>query len=238
VIDKAGYVTEDWEPPLGFTSQTVTTDIGAALRSAIAGSASAINLTALSIPALLVIAALLSFFSPCSFPVLPAFMSFYLNLDSKGGTDPAKKPTTKTAAGRGFIASLGIVTVYGIIALVVFAAGFAAQAVLPWISPVVGVVLIAFGILTLLPYQYHFLTRPFIALKKAIAARFGGKSEPSVGTKLFAFGAGYGAAGFACVAPPFIGAVLNASALGRPQDALLGLALYVIIVIVTMIGVV
>src|SRR5881296_2428569 len=32
VIDKAGYVTEDWEPPLGFTSQTVTTDIGAALR--------------------------------------------------------------------------------------------------------------------------------------------------------------------------------------------------------------
>jgi len=100
-----------------------------------------------------------------------------------------------------------------------------------------GVVLITFGILALLPFQYHWLTRPFIALKNKIAAQFGGKWQPGTRTKLFAFGAGYGAAGFACVAPPFIGAVLNASALGAPDQAFLGLGLYVAIVIALMVSV-
>ncbi len=240
VIDKNGYIITDWSPspyaPL--TKEQVVQSIGGGLAHAVAGTGTPINLTALSIPALLVIAALLSFFSPCSFPVLPAFMAYYMKLDAQGRDDPTRQTTATTAAGRGFVASLGMVAVYGTIALVVFAAGIAAQSVLPWVSPVVGVVLITFAILTLLPYQYHFLTRPFIALKKAIAAKLGGRWEPGVGAKLFAFGAGYGAAGFACVAPPFIGAVLNASALGRPQDAVLGLVLYVAIVIVTMVAVV
>jgi len=100
-----------------------------------------------------------------------------------------------------------------------------------------GVVLITFGILALLPFQYHWITRPFIALKNRIVGAFGGKWEPGVGTKLFAFGAGYGAAGFACVAPPFIGAVLAASAIGSPGLAAIGLFLYVAIVILLMIGV-
>src|SRR2546422_568314 len=144
VIDAAGYVTADWSPSIGFSAATVNRDIGNAIERALVGTAAPINLIALSIPALLVIAALLSFFSPCSFPVLPAFMAFYLNLDSKGETDAAKKPTAKTAAGRGFVASLGLVTVYGIIALLVFAAGVAAQSLLPVVSPPVGVAPILF----------------------------------------------------------------------------------------------
>ena len=236
VIDRAGYVTGDWSPPIGFTSETVKREVGADLNAALAGTAAPIDLTAISIPALLVVAAFLSFFSPCSFPVLPAFMAFYLKEDAKGGAE-GKKASNATAAGRGFLASLGIVTVYGIIALIVFAAGFAAQSVITWLPPVIGVVLITFGILTLLPFQYHWLTRPFIELKRKIAARFGRKGEPAMGTKLFAFGMGYGAAGFACVAPPFVGAVLNASALGSPGQAVFGLLLYVIIVIGLMVAI-
>jgi len=220
------------------TADKVSAAMAPALDRTIQGNAGTISVTALSIPALLIVAALLSFFSPCSFPVLPAFMAFYMNLDAKGETDPTRKPTTRTAASRGFVASLGMVSVYGIVAGVVFAAGLAAQGVIPFISPIVGVILILMAILTLLPYQYHFLTRPFIALKRRIAARFGGKWTPGVRAKLFAFGAGYGAAGFACVAPPFIGAMLNASAIGAPDQALFGLALYVIVVVVTMILVV
>jgi cytochrome c biogenesis protein CcdA len=88
-----------------------------------------------------------------------------------------------------------------------------------------------------LPFQYHFLTRPFRTVKERLAARLGTRWTPGVRAKLFAFGAGYGAAGFACVAPPFIGAVLNASVVGRPQDAAFGLLLYVVIVIALMTGV-
>ena len=239
-ILRDGYVTFDWTPTptIGSTpTDQARSAVGPALERAVSGTATPISVTSLSIPALLIIAAFLSFFSPCSFPVLPAFMSYYLNLDAKGeSTGP--KASTKTAAGRGFVASLGIVTVYGMIALVVFAVGFAAQAVVKWLPPVIGVVLITLAVLSLLPYQYHFLTRPFIALKQKLVARFGGRWQPGVGTKLYAFGMGYGAAGFACVAPPFIGAVLNASALGSPEQAVIGLLLYVVIVISLMIGIV
>src|SRR3990170_4269015 len=231
VINPQGFVTKDWAPAVGFDSCSVQKDMTVAIDQAVGGAA--IDVTALSIPLLLVVAAFLSFFSPCSFPVLPAFMAYFLKIDTAG-----TRATTRVAAGRGFVASLGIVTVYGLIALVILAAGLAASAVIPFISPVMGVTLITFGILALLPFQYHWLTRPFIALKNRLAGAIGGKWTPGVKAKLFAFGAGYGATGFACVAPPFIGAVLNASAIGAPEQALFGLALYVIVVIVTMILVV
>jgi len=237
IVDQAGYVVFDWQAYVGFTECDVYSTFRTQIDRTIQGNTTPLTVEAISIPALLVVAALLSFFSPCSFPVLPAFMAYYLNLDAKGPTAGGTKPSTKVAAGRGFVASLGIVLVYGMIAAVVFALGLAAQSIVTYLPPIIGVVLIALAILTLLPYQYHFLTRPFIALKQKLAARFGGKWTPGVRTKLFAFGMGYGAAGFACVAPPFIGAVLNAAALGTPGDAILGLVLYVAIVIGLMVTV-
>ncbi len=234
VIDRNGFLVHDWTSALGLppTPESVKAEIGPAIDRALQGGASLLDVTALSIPALLIVAAFLSLFSPCSFPVLPAFMAYYLNLDAKGA-----KVSTKVAAARGFVASLGIVAVYGAIALVLFAAGIAAQMTVVFISPIVGLLLILFGILTLLPLQYHFLTRPFVALKRTIAAKLGGRWTPGMGAKLFAFGAGYGAAGFACVAPPFIGAVLNASALGAPQQGMVGLLIYVGIVIALMVAI-
>lgn len=242
VIDKDGYVTSDWATYPGFTQGAAREAAASALDRTLQGTATPFTITAASIPILLVIAAVLSFFSPCSFPVLPAFMAFYLNLDAKGNETTGVKATTKTAAARGFVSSLGIVTVYGLIALVLLAAGVAAQAAvgqaIVWLPPIIGVILILFGILTLLPFQYHFLTRPFSALKKRLAARLGKRWTPGLKAKLFAFGMGYGAAGFACVAPPFIAAVLYASTLGSFQEAVLGLLLYVLVVIALMIVIV
>jgi cytochrome c-type biogenesis protein len=231
VIDQRGFVVHEWKGAVGVhPTEGVRSDLPPALERAIAGNATPINVTSLSIPALLVVAAFLSFFSPCSFPVLPAFMTYYLKEDAKGA-----KASNAVAAGRGFLASLGIVAVYGLIAIIIAAAGFAAQAIVKWLPPIIGVVLIVLAVLTLLPFQYHFLTRPFIALKQKLVARFGGKWTPGLGAKLFSFGVGYGAAGFACVAPPFIGAVLNASALGSMDQAIVGLVLYVSIVISLMV---
>lgn len=232
IIDPAGFLVFEWFATPGWDADALGATMADTIERARAGTTQPIDVSALSIPLLLIIAALLSFFSPCSFPVLPAYMAYYLNLEAKGG-----KGTVRTAAGRGFVASLGMVLVYGLIAAVVVAIGFAAQATVPLIGPVVGAALIALGILTLLPYQYYRITRPLLALKDRIGAFLGRRGEPSVGAKLFAWGVGYGAAGFACVAPPFIGAVLNASALGRPEEAATGLLLYVAIVIGLMIGI-
>ena len=231
VVDRNGFVTLNWGPTAIFSEETVKGVVMPALDGSLAGTASAVSVSSLGVPALMVLAALLSFFSPCSFPVLPAFMAYYLNLDAKG-----TKAGPKVAAGRGFLASLGMVAVYGIIALVVLTAGLAARN-LQYISPAIGVVLIVAAILSLLPFQYHYLTRPFIALKQRIAARLGGRWTPGMGSKLFAFGAGYAAAGFACVAPPLIGAMSAASTVGRPEEAVLGIVLYALIVIGLMMAV-
>jgi cytochrome c-type biogenesis protein len=233
ILNRAGYVTLDWQPSAytGLSVAVVKNAVTPVLDRTIAGQASTINVASLGIPALMVLAAFLSFFSPCSFPVLPAFMAYYLNLDAKG-----TKAGARVAAGRGFLASLGMVSVYGVIAIIVFTAGLAARN-LQYISPIIGVILIVAAVLSLLPFQYHYLTKPFIALKKAIAARLGGKWKPGMGARLFAFGAGYAAAGFACVAPPLIGAMSAASAVGQPGEAAVGLLLYIFIVIGLMMAV-
>jgi cytochrome c biogenesis protein CcdA len=58
-----------------------------------------------------------------------------------------------------------------------------------------------------------------------------------VGPKMFAYGVGYGAAGFACVAPPFIAAILNASIYGNIMFGVLVLVIYSAIVIALMIAI-
>ena len=124
VIDGEGYVNLEWAATVGVSpTDSARANLRPAIERALAGTGTRIDVTSLSVPVLLVVAAFLSFFSPCSFPVLPAFMAYYLKEDAKGA-----KASNAVAAGRGFLASLGIVTVYGIIAVVVAGAGFAGQA--------------------------------------------------------------------------------------------------------------
>src|SRR5207249_10884800 len=62
---------------------SLRSNLEATVAAAIRGTAPGINLQQVSIFALAAIAGVASFFSPCSFPMLPGYMAFFLTLDTK-----------------------------------------------------------------------------------------------------------------------------------------------------------
>jgi len=71
-----------------------------------------------------------------------------------------------------------------------------------------------------------------------LRARLFGETEqsPRFYLSLFSYGAGYGAAGFGCVAAPFIAAVLFATTVGGALMGALAFLVYAVIVIVLMVA--
>ena len=234
IVDRNGVVTWNWMATGPLNPGSNKADLEREISRALAGTAIPTTVAQASVFSLTILAALGSFFSPCSFPLLPGYMAYYLGIDAEAKT----KPSTKTAAYRGFLAAIGMILIYGIIAAIVFAAATAAANIVPWLGPAVGVILIFLGALTLTPLQYHKLVEPFSKLRQKIfPAKEGEERKPRIGTKMFAYGVGYGAAGFACVAPPFIAAVINASVYGNWIYGVLVVVIYSVIVIALMVAI-
>ena len=234
VVDKNGVVTWNWIASGPVTPNGQREDMQRAIDGAMSGTAVPTTVAQGSVGALAILAAIGSFFSPCSFPLLPGYMAYYLGIDAES----KKKPTITTATGRGFLVGLGMILVYGIIAIVVFAVGYAASGFIGYLGPTVGVILVSLGILTFTPLQYHAIIKPFQTLRQKIwPTKEGEEHKTTTGVKLFAYGVGYGAAGFACVAPLFIAAVLNAAFYGSILYGILVLLVYSVIVIALMIAI-
>ncbi len=191
------------------------------------------NLQIVSIFALAALAAVGSFFSPCSFPMFPGYMAVFLGLD----TQSPEQKSRKRSVAYGVLSSFGIILVYGIIGIVVLAIGAAAAAIVPALQPIVGGVLIFMGVLMFTAVQFNFLVNPFRKVRQRLFPNWTPNTVQSTSGKLFSYGVGYGAAGFGCVAPPFIAAVLNATTLGGPLSGLTVLVVYALIVIAIMIAV-
>ena len=234
IVDKNGKVTWNWLATGPINPGAQKADMQKAIDEAMNSVALPTSVAQTSVGALAILAAIGSFFSPCSFPLLPGYMAYYLGADAES----KQKPTMKTAAGRGFLAALGMILFYGIVAAIVLPLGFTAAAFLPFLGPVVGVILIVLGALTLTPLQYHKIIEPFRRLRQRIfPAKEEAEQKQRMGVKMFAYGVGYGAAGFACVAPPFIAAILNATIYGSILYGLLVLVVYSVIVIALMIAI-
>jgi cytochrome c-type biogenesis protein len=232
LVDKSGGITWVYSPEGGINPEAQKEEMRTQISAAISGTGGTATVAQLSVYSLAILAAVGSFFSPCSFPLLPGYMAYYLGLDAGS----KQKPSTRAAAGRGFLAALGMILVYGIIAIIVFAIGYSAAIFVKSLGLYVGVILIILGALTLTPLQYHKLIEPFRKLRQRILPSKEGK-EMGIGPKMFVYGVGYGAAGFACVAPPFIAAILNASIYGNIMFGVLVLVIYSAIVIALMIAI-
>ncbi len=175
-----------------------------ALDDAIAGRSGPIDIPQTGIYLLALFAGIASFFSPCSFPMLPGYMAYYFGIGKKDGHRYRK------AAVGGFSAAMGIVAVYLIIGALLIYFGSAISEYIPAMGLVVGILLIILGILMFTPIQYDALVEPF----RKIGSRFKGKKEHGFAVKLFGYGVGYGAAAAGCTAPLFIAVILGAMAIG------------------------
>lgn len=142
-----------------------------------------------------------TFFSPCSYPLLPGYVGFYASqTDGEGAS-------LGGALSRGLVAGFGVLVTFGVLLGATFWVGNATLSTVKWFEVIAGLVLIAFGILVVSDRA----PSPTIALPKRRSSVLG-----------FAiFGVGYALAAAGCVAPVFFGVVTRALSLPITSAAIL-----------------
>ena len=225
IIDPDGNIVFDQSSnqiPLEDVEQTV-----AAAKTGVAGT---VNLQSGSIWMMAIGAGALSFFSPCSFPLLPGYVSFYLmrKKETSGGLN---EKTMRAALPAGLAASAGILTIFlGLAVLGIFFSE-AIREMVPVLIPVTGVIILFMGIVMITDYDISWLTNPMkeafsnasrrlkpvflppVEKVLSIISRKEVKFEENEDSEMmgqYLYGLGYGAASAGCTAPVFI-ALLVAS---------------------------
>lgn len=150
--------------------------------------------------------------NPCGFPLLPAYLSFYV------GADEERLPRASSRIAQGLIAGLlvtaGFLGVFTIVGLpIVYGAGLVADAV-PWVGLAIGVLLVLAGLVALTTGRFGLGVRNPLRVGH----------DRGVATMVL-FGAGYGIASLGCTLPLFL--VLVGASLGADSgDSLLVFAAY------------
>lgn len=143
-----------------------------------------------SLLSLAVVAGIATFFSPCVYALLPAYLGYFAH-------DTAPTPTTTGAILRGGSAGLGAIAALVLLSGLGIVVGEPLRTIFPALEVGIGLVLVVFG-LVLLGGRYPHVTVP--------VPRPGGSTPGFV-----AFGAGYAAAGVGCVAPVFFSVTIAAA---------------------------
>jgi len=161
LVRQDGQIIFDKEGMALGEEESLRAALEARIAEAIGGTSTPVDIQQLSIFALAALAGVSSFFSPCSFPMLPGYIAFFLGLDAK---NPGQM-TKKRAAASGVLSSLGIILVYGIIGAVLLAVGAAVAPYINLLQPIVGGLLIFMGALMFTPIQYNWIINPFRKLR-------------------------------------------------------------------------
>jgi len=143
-------------------------------------------------------AGVFSLFSPCSYALLPGYISYYLG---------AKFGVVKALTG-GLACTLGLITVFAAIGGLASSLGELVPQVIPLLDIAAGVILIAMGLGSLLELRV-----PFISLNVMPSRRRG-----IIG--LYTYGIIYGLAGVGCSAPIFISVLFYSTSKGLAQGVL------------------
>lgn len=163
--------------------------------------------------ALAVAAGLVAAVNPCGFALLPAYLS--LLVAGEGTDQAAGRPA---AVGRALVLTaamtLGFIAVFGGFGLLAAPAIDAVASRLPWLSVVIGLVLVALGAWLLAGRSLPSLPR--LARAPAMTRRFG---------SMALFGVAYALASLSCTVGPFLAVVATAGFRGGAPLSGLGLFL-------------
>ncbi|MBI2130777.1 hypothetical protein HYU10_03335 [Candidatus Woesearchaeota archaeon] len=142
------------------------------------------------------IAGLVAFFAPCSFAILPGYVSYYLSNKSKAKNHFSENLLQGLIFG--FIASLGFLTVFGLAGFGVLAVGQFIKRFIPWIAVITGIILIIIGFAMLLGKNISYFQLPKINLVR--------KNEK---LGIYLFGIAYAIGSLGCVFPIFLSIVVQ-----------------------------
>ena len=150
--------------------------------------------------------------NPCGFAMLPAYLALVVNGDDAGRARAIGRALAATAA-----MALGFLTVFGLFGLLTVSVASTVQQYVPYLTVVVGIVLVALGIWLLSGRELTALSwNP---------SRFGSRWVPTAQLgSMFGYGVGYAIASLSCTIGPFL-AVTGGSM--RSGSALDGLLVYV-----------
>ena len=88
-------------------------------------------------------------FNPCGFAMLPAYLSYFLGLENARGIDDRADATVLRALAVGASMTAGFVVVFGLLGLVLDPILSSVIDKLPWLTIVLGIVLVIAELLTL-----------------------------------------------------------------------------------------
>jgi len=217
IIDGEGRITyEHLGPPKA-------SDLEDALRSTLAGSATPLKVSSLGggvgLTAIALLAGIMMFFSPCSIPLLPGYISYTVARTGGGGMRKGIK--------MGLVASLGIFTLFLLLGVMVALLGWTVSRYLIYLEPVIGAALVILGIALLkgLNLPISKITQPIKgALYRALPSRATSGMEGGSGG-FFAYGLGYAAGAASCTTPVLLAVIF----LGLSTGGFLG-ALYTFVI--------
>lgn len=164
-----------------------------------------------------------TFFAPCSFPLLPGYVAYYIGRDDGGTETPGAR--LRRAGAVGVVTSLGFFVVYGVLAGIVLTVGARALANVSLLELIVGVLLILLGgAMALGRFDASGWHLDLPERRRSMRG-------------FFLFGVVYAAAAAGCTAPVFVGIAGLALSAG-PVGATVTLAAYaagmsVVMVLVT-----
>lgn len=172
-------------------------------------------------------AGILAFLNPCSFTLLPAYLSYFF------GNKTENSENTLINAFNGFkygsIASFGFLFVFGTLGVVVSIFGNQVKSFLPWILLIISPVIIVLGIFWILDKNPLYISQ--------FSLDFGSQRS-----SFFLFGSAYAFSSLACVFPVFLMVVSSAISTGGFVDGLLvflsyslGMSLMMIVVSVAVV---
>lgn len=258
IIDSEGFITYAL---IGFSADN---NLREKIQDTIEGKATRINASLGGTMAVAFFAGILSFFSPCAFPMLPGYMAYNLDLliktekseDEMEEKDKDTKARVRRRVWRSLLwggaAALGIFLFYMIIGLIVSFAGGAASnwEWVEYIIPAIGGLLIILGILTFTPYSLDMskIIDPIANIgkkKKQIETEDSEQEETKKRSRafseapqllqLFLYGITYALASIGCNFPILIGLVLGALQAGSFFNAIMIFLVYSIAMALLMI---
>jgi len=131
--------------------------------------------------------------NPCGFAMLPAYLSFFLGLE---GTEEDTRASVLQALVVGATVTAGFLVVFGLLGILLDGALSWVQQYLPWVTIVLGLLLVGMGI-ALLRGRSFAIRLPTVR---------GGTNSRQL-TSVFLFGISYALVSLSCTIPLFIAAV-------------------------------
>ncbi len=180
-----------------------------------------------------IIAGVATFFSPCSFPLLPGYLSFYY----QASHNKRENPTLYY----GILAALGVLSFNLILGAVIalFGEGVATTLSIsnPTPSPLtrmlrigIGAILVALGAIQLSNFTFHTRILDVLTKRFSAATRAGGKG-------LYLYGFGYNIAGMGCAGPIMAGLIVFSLGSGGFANAFVAFIIYSLTMVLLMLAI-